>query len=322
MKLVSKTVGKLVSKTVGKLLSIFNFYVVTNNSSRLLKHDVDGNEEFSVGTVTVTVSVCVSDLEFIYIGRFTALPRLRKYDFSDGSFIAEWDWQGGNSVRVIVTDLRGDLFAGGSPNNNIVIEKFTPDGDSLFTMALTGSTVFGLSSDRNNDLVAGASITTNNRMQKYTNQGDLIWSSNLGWTPRSISTDIDLDIYLVHIFSDNALRKYDSDGNFVWVVNNTGPQYGVSSRVDIDGNIEVTSGGDYFNGINVRKVDGDGDFIWAVSFNPDVTVRAVDFDHKGDIIVGHTVGNDTNLTKLDGETGDVIWEILSHTSTTTDVKAA
>jgi hypothetical protein len=227
-------------------------------------------------------------------------------DFDPGTGTADLTSNGLEDIFIQKLDTNGNLLwvkqIGGPGNDGI--EKITTDASgNVYTTGAFGDTVDfdpgtgtkNLTSHGFNDFF----------IQKLDSDGNFIWVQQIGGTGndfgRSITTDINGNIYTIGLFSDTVdfdpgtgtsnlisngmgdifIQKLDAAGNFIWAkqMGGTANEYAISITTDANGNV-YTAG--YFGGtvdfdpgagtlifnsnnydIFIQKLDAAGNLIWA-----------------------------------------------------------
>jgi len=218
----------------------------------------------------------------------------------------------------VQVDAAGNIFTLGLVANDMLLIKYNPAGDTLWTRRVANSgRPLKFELDRNaNPVIVGASPG----IRKYNSNGSLMWTRSVPDAIYTLSLD-SLDNVLVGTASliDVTAYKYSSNGDSLWRREYPASGFPTASTTDGAGNfylaasVFVAGSGD----ILVIKHTPAGDTAWVRSYDRmgfSEYPSDIEVDNQGNVVVagysstnGQLSGKDYAVVKYN-PTGELLWQ--------------
>src|SRR5262245_57143757 len=160
----------------------------------------------------------------------------------------EWvQTYGAASSFYMAMDNAGNIYTAGPSNNNMLLLKYDPAGNLLWSQIYPADGTTGVAVDGNGDVILTGAITL-----KYDANGSLLWTVSTSFFPKSVAIDENNNIYLHgQNMSTGTLQtaKYNPSGAQQWIATYTG-----NFNPDVRKRIVYKNGYIYVTGDEIKTV--------------------------------------------------------------------
>ena len=128
---------------------------------------------------------------------------------------------GAASSFYMAMDNAGNIYTAGPSNGNMLLLKYDPAGNLLWSQTYPADGTTGVAVDGNGEVILTGQVTV-----KYDANGSVLWTASTSFLPKSIAIDESNNIYL-HGQGSTGLQtvKLNSSGVQQWIATYTGDFY-------------------------------------------------------------------------------------------------
>lgn len=213
---------------------------------------------------------------------------------------------------LVLTDSKGNVYVAGTTSGNLIIIKYKPNGDQLWTRTLYDNfyiDAFGI--DKNDNLYVACRRYDNAELVKYDSSGVLQWTRpQIAYyfsEFHSLAIDKENNIIVTGecndlgvTYTDYITIKYNPNGDSLWCKKYNGPSNGIDRAysVAVDDSLNIYVTGSSWGYIATIKYDLLGNEKWVSRYSyigryGDSYGSSICLDSKKNIAVtGFTLGKD------------------------------